>query len=70
MILSLYAYLMHVCHFSILGERNLTFASSIVTPYLRGGFYMKTWMSISIDWEYSSDLSLMSILKLRRIRNW
>ena len=25
-----------------LGERNLTFASSITTPYLRGGFYMKT----------------------------
>ena len=33
---------LHVCHFSLLGERNLTFASSITTPYLRGGFYMKT----------------------------
>ena len=28
--------------------------------------WSKSWMSNTIDWEYSSNLSLMSILKLRR----
>ena len=31
----------HVCHFSLLWERNLTFASSITTPYFRGVFIWK-----------------------------